>query len=347
MKPEKQKRNRKLPKLKLPRPSWAGVKAAFQTRSFRVGGYSVAAVLVVIAIAAAANLFVNALPVSLTQIDITSSGVFSISQQTEEILDSLDQEVTIYWVVQNGKEDSLLETLLKRYEAMSDQVNVVKKDPDVYPTFVQQYASGGLSNNSLIVASEQRNTTVSSGDLYEYDYSNYYTTGTYDTSFAGESALTSAIDYVVREELPKIYTLTGHGEATLSTSFQSAVEQENVELEELSLLTVEAVPEDADCVLINGPKKDISQEELELLRSYLEAGGNLILLTDAPEDGTARANLDALMADYGVTAQEGIVLEGDQSYYAMGMPYYLLPDIKSHTITSPLTEGNYYVLLPI
>ena len=41
------------------------------------------------------------------------------------------------------------------------------------------------------------------------------------------------------------------------------------------------------------------------------------------------------------------MLEGDQSYYAMGMPYYLLPDIKSHTITSPLTEGNYYVLLPI
>ncbi|MFR2156473.1 MAG: Gldg family protein [Evtepia gabavorous] len=84
-------------------------------------------------------------------------------------------------------------------------------------------------------------------------------------NFAGESALTSAIDYVIRDTLPKLYTLTGHGESALSASFQSAVEKQNMELEELSLLTAEEVPEDADCLLICGPESDLSQEEKEAI----------------------------------------------------------------------------------
>ena len=40
----------------------ASVKASFRTRSFRVGGYSVFAVLIVAAIAVAANVLAGALP---------------------------------------------------------------------------------------------------------------------------------------------------------------------------------------------------------------------------------------------------------------------------------------------
>ncbi|MCD8381344.1 MAG: GldG family protein [Clostridiales bacterium] len=144
-----------------------------------------------------------------------------------------------------------------------------------------------------------------------------------------------------------MYTLTGHGESSLSSDFETALEKENVEIEELSLLTVEAVPEDADCILIYGPSSDISAAELEMLQEYLAAGGNLFLLTDTPSDGESLTNLETLMADYGVTTVEGIVVEGGQSNYAYGYPYYLLPELESHTITSPLISDNYYVLLPI
>ena len=49
------------------------------------------------------------------------------------------------------------------------------------------------------------------GSFYSYDY---------NTSFDGEGAITSAIDYVVSEEFPQLYNLEGHGEAALPTSFQ-------------------------------------------------------------------------------------------------------------------------------
>lgn len=41
------------------------------------------------------------------------------------------------------------------------------------------------------------------------------TTYSYVYSFDGEGALTSAIDYVISDELPKLYMLEGHGEADM------------------------------------------------------------------------------------------------------------------------------------
>lgn len=319
---------------------------SFKTRSFQVGGYSVAATAIVLAIAVAVNLFAAALPASVTQIDTTSTQLFTISEQTENIVGDLESDVTIYWIVQAGYEDTTIETLLDRYKALSDKISVVKKDPDVYPTFLDSYEITSVYNNSLIVESGERYRYVDYNDIFVIDYESYYYYGTEDWSFYGEQELTSAIDYVVSENLPKVYILTGHGEGTLPTTFATAVEKENIETEELSLLTVEYVPDDADCLLIYAPQSDISADEKTKIESYLRNGGNMILITDPPMDG-ALTNLDSLMEHYGVTATEGIVVECNQNYYAWGTPYYLLPEISYHTITSPLIDGGYYVLLPI
>ncbi len=109
------------------------------------------------------------------------------------------------------------------------------------------------------------------------------TNGTYDVSFAGENALTSAISYVTSDDLPKLYLLEGHGESALSDTFSTAVEQENLMMDTLSLLTLEAVPEDADCVMIYAPTSDISADEKDRLLSYLQGGGTLMLITDPPK----------------------------------------------------------------
>lgn len=327
------------------KPTWAGLKASLTTRAFRVGGYSVAAAAIVVFLAVVANILVNALPASVTQLDTTAGTLYTLSQETEDILDGLEQDVTIYWIVQSGQEDETLGTLLDRYAARSNYVTLETIDPDVSPNFLQEYVSGTVYNNSLIVESGDRNTYVSYEDIYEYSYSSDYSS--YDVSFAGESSLTSAIDYVLSDTLPKLYTLTGHGEDDLSTSFQSAVEQQNIEVADLSLLTEESVPEDADCLLINGPDSDLSQDEVEAIQAYLDTGGDLIVLTDPAQDGQDPTNLEALMGEYGMAANDGVVIEGDTANYALGSPFYLLPNLESHSITSPLQEGGYYILLAL
>lgn len=320
--------------------------ASYKTRSFRVGGYSVAATAMILAICIAANFLINALPSNLTKLDTSSNQLYSISQQTETILASLEEEIQIYWIVQSGQEDSTLEKLLDQYSGRSNKISVIKKDPNVHPTFVQQYTDT-VYNNSLVVVCGEKSRYVNVDEIYEYDFSNYYYDGSYSSSFNGEGALTAAICYVTSEELPKIYALEGHGELSIDDSFSNALEKQNMELVELSLLSVEAIPEDADCVLIYAPQSDISVEEKKMLLTYLEQGGDLFYISTPAESEGQYANLEAVMAAYGMSATEGIVVEANQDNYWVQGPLYLLPDIRTHEITTPIDESGYYILLPL
>jgi ABC-2 type transport system permease protein len=98
---------------------------------------------------------------------------------------------------------------------------VVKKNPDVYPTFAAQYTDETVANNSLVVESGERSRYIAYDDIYVtttdmYSYS-------YTTSFDGEGAITSAIDYVVSESMPQLYLVEGHGESDLPSTFAEQV----------------------------------------------------------------------------------------------------------------------------
>ena len=324
---------------------------SFKTRSFRAGGYSIVATAIVLAIVVAVNMLCGALPSSWIQVDITAEKLYSVSEQTMEILDALDQDVTVYWIVSVGNEDQYVKNLLERAEELSDHIKVVRKDTDVNPTFAAQYTDGDVYPNSLVVECGNRFRYLNyQGDVYTQDYADYYTTGTYTDYFNGEGALVSAIDYVINADLPKLYVLTGHGETALTTAFATAVKNKNLQAEDLSLLSVDKVPEDADGILINTPTSDISAAELQMLRDYAATGGSLMVLTDVRDtDAAPLTNLEALMADYGLSAVPGMVLEANSSYYfsmyQQAIPYALLPEIVSHPVTDPLIKGNYRVLL--
>ena len=124
------------------------------------------------------------------------------------------------------------------------------------------------------------------------------------------------------------------------------IEKENIETESLSLLNVDEIPEDADALLIYAPASDISEEEADLLAAYVEAGGKLLAVAGPTEDGLPE-NLYSLLSIYGVSAQEGIVIEGNRGYYAFQSPYVLLPDMADADITASLIEENYMPILPL
>ncbi len=312
--------------------------------ALRGGSYSIAITAIVLAILVVLNVLVSALPTTWTKFDISSSKLYSITSNTKVVVNALQQDVTIYWVVQADKEDDVIENLLGKYESLSDHIKVVKKNPDVFPTFTEQYTDETVPNNSLIVESGERSRYIAYNDIYvtEADMYSY----SYSTSFDGEGAITSAIDYVVTEGLPKLYTLEGHGESDLPASFMEQIEKENMELESLSLLTIDELPEDADCIMIYSPTSDLSEEESEMLAEYVEAGGKLMVMAGPTQEGTL-VNLYGILENYGVEATDGIVVEADRGYYALGYPYLLLPDMTDHGITNSLIQENYYAIVPI
>ena len=311
--------------------------------AFRGGTYALSITAVVLAILVVLNVLVSALPSSLTKLDISATKLYSITSNTKVVVNALEEDVTIYWIVQSGEEDDVIENLLSKYESLSDHINVVKKNPDVYPTFAEQYTNETVQNNSLVVECGDRSRFIGYDDIYiqEADIYSY----TYSTSFDGEGAITSAIDYVVTDDLPQLYVLEGHGEQELPQNFKEQIEKENIETNTLSLLTVDEVPEDADAILIYEPSSDLSEEEIDMLYEYAEDGGKLLVIAGPTEDGILE-NLYSLLENYDVETCEGIVVEGNRDRYTM-QPYVLLPEMSSHEITDSLIEENYYPNMPI
>ncbi|MGI5998540.1 MAG: GldG family protein [Lutispora sp.] len=312
--------------------------------AFRGGSYSLILTAIVLAILIVVNVFVSALPTTLTKYDISSAKLYSITSNTKVVVNALKQDVTIYWVVQSGKEDDVIENLLSKYDSLSDHIQIVKKNPDVFPTFAKQYTDETVKNNSLIVESGDRSRFISYDDIYlqEADIYSYST----KKSFDGEGAITSAIDYVTSEELPQLYLLEGHGESELPSIFSEQLEKDNIEVNTLSLLKVDSIPEEADVIMIYSPTSDISEMEKDMLADYVKDGGKLLVMAGPTEDGILK-NLYSLLSDYGVEPIEGIVVESDREHYAFQAPYVLLPDMVSNEITDSLIQEKYYPIMPI
>ena len=318
--------------------------AARNRIAFQGGSYSLMITAIVLALMIVVNIFVSALPTTLTKYDISSTKLYSITSNTKVVVNALEKDVTIYWIVQSGEEDEVIENLLSKYDSLSDHIEVVKKNPDVYPTFAEQYTSETVENNSLVVECGDKYRFIGYDDIYlaEADLYSY----SYNTSFDGEGAITSAIDYVVSDEQPQVYMLEGHGEADLPDTFREQIEKENMELQTFSLLNVDSIPEDADCILIYAPSSDISAEEKDLLADYVTDGGKLMVVAGPVQDDSLD-NLYSVIGDYGVTAADGIVVEGDREHYAFQSPLALMPDMNSSDLTDSLIEEHYYPIFPI
>ena len=286
------------------------------------------------------NLIAVNLPSQYVKFDVSEQQLFTIGEQTAEILENLDEDITLYLIAQQGGEDSTLLELLERYEGLSGHITVETIDPVLYPNFVSQYMDESVSENSVLVAGQNRSKVVDYYDIYQYsvDYTTYSSTL---SGFDGEGQITSAIDYVTAEEIPVLYTLTGHDEASLTASLTSSIEKENIAIESLNLLTSETVPDDAEILLIYGPLSDISEDEKNKITDYMNQGGQVVYLRGYTDQETP--NFDSLLSEYGVSLAEGIVLEGSSEHHLPNYPYYLLPNINYSDYTADVSSR--YVML--
>lgn len=331
------------------KPLGQRIKAMFGGR-FRAGSYSVAAAAVVIAIAIFLNLIVGSLPSTMTEIDMTANSIYALSDQTKRIAASLDKDVTLYIICNQGNEDDTIQRLLNRYADLSSHIKVTSVDPTSDPTFLTKYELdiNQLYENSVLVVSDSKNRLVGYDEIfvteYSMDYSSYNYTTT--TTFDGENALTNAIHYVSSDDLPKVYTLTGHGEEPLSDSIKAMLEQDNFEYEDLSILTAEALPEDAAAVIIHQPVTDFNEDEAALLISYLENGGDVVLVTGYTSEDKM-PNLLSVTRAMGLELGDGIIIEGDRNMRLTRYPYYILPDAASHDVTDSIINAGYYILSPL
>ncbi len=303
------------------------------------GIYFLLLTLLALGIAAAANLAAGALPAGLTKIDVTGSGLYTLSAESKKTLAALADDVTVYVLAQSAQKDETLDEFLARFAAESPRIRVEYKDPVLYPYFALEYTNLVLSDNSLIVAGAKRSTVIDVTESYTAE-----TAGDGETvyGFQAEPLLAAALEYVSRDDLPRLYLLQGHGESQPTAAAQELVQREGFLIVSLKLLTLEGVPAVAGAVLVCAPSADLSAQEAQMLLAYLQSGGKLLLWTDP--GGEAMPNLEGVLAYYGLSAVEGIVLEGDAAYHLSNYPHYILPTLAQHAVTAPLLDNGYPAL---
>ena len=314
---------------------------SMSVKSFKAGAYSTGMIVIAVAIVIVLNMVAEKLPSTWTSLDLTSSKLFSLTEQTKEYLKNMDEDVTIYVLVSEENEDTILGQTLDLYEDYSEHIKVQYVDPVQNPRFYMQYTSGSVSANSLIIVSDKRSKVVDASAIYvtSYDYYSYSSTV---TGYDGEGQITSALDYVLSDDIPMVYMTEGHGELSLSTSFKSSLDKENVEYETINLMDYEAVPELAACLVINGPANDFSEDDRDKVIDYLDRGGKVILNIGYREVQTP--NLDALLAYMNLSIADGLVVEENQGNYYQN-PFYLLPTVAAGSYTIGI-YGDYYIFAP-
>lgn len=309
---------------------------------FRNGLYSTAILAAAIVLAVLINLLVGAIPKKYTEFDLSAAKMYTLGDSSRQLMQSLDQDVAVYYLCETGSEDAIITKLLDHYADESGHFHWEQKDPALYPTFAAQYGAENASTGSLIVVSGENSEVLNAAELYEYDYSDYYTTGAANVTFGGEKQISSAIYKLTAAAESHAYYTTNHGEQALTSTLTDALESQNLTVSALDLLS-QTIPEDCDLLVINDPAQDFSGagslvDELGQLRSYLSNGGRVLLLTDSYY---STPNLDAVMAEFGLTRTEGLVVEGDTNHYLNGYPaLYLLPDYASTEESTALDGVN-------
>ena len=220
--------------------------------------------------------------------------------------------------------DERIKIFVEKYVALSKKVSVKWTDPVLHPTVLTE---NNADSNTIIVSCEEtgKSMKISLGDIITYDQSAYYQYGSYiEDSFDAEGQLTSAVNYVVNEKTQKIYYTAGHGETELSTSLSDLFTKSNFSTEEINTLVQTEIPEDCDLLFLYGPTTDFTEDEINILSTYMQNGGNVIyLMGEAKNELT---NLNGLLLEYGLEVVDGYIADTERCYQQN--PYYVFPTLS-------------------
>ena len=242
--------------------------------------------------------------------DITKAKQHTLAESTTTIINDLKQEVRIvaFYV---GIPPMYLADLFKEYERRSEgRIKTEIIDPIVQIGYAAQFGS--------VISGKERKVIVLSGsERKDIDFTNQP---------LREEQLTNAIIQVARDKRI-VYFLTGHGEYDVFDEgdnglsiLKRILNANNVEIKTVMLGIKEGIPDDCDVLIIAGPRNPLTEEEEEIIKVYLEKGGNAFFLIentpittpDKPlteEEKRKNPSLNSILKHWGIKIADDIVVD--------------------------------------
>ena len=315
------------------------IKKMMASRRLKYGTSAIVIMLSMVVLFVVMNMLVGFVPWHL---DLTPEGLYSIGEQTESLLDSLDKEVIIYGLFDETKIDSSnnysgIIDLLKEY-GKYDNITIEYVDINKNLGFVSELDPDqilDITTNNFVVVSGETKRIIKYFDMFNSIGSETSGFATVDVGSKAELAFTSAIYYVTRDNRPKIYLTTGHDEFSFDNDYFTLgeiTESNGFDYEIIDLSISSIIPEDATMVLIANPTSDFSDDEIESLQDYMLEGKSIMVVMDSYDSPEQYENLQGFLSDYNLAFGYDVIKEGDENYHLVGNRYMIFPELYFKTL---------------
>lgn len=292
------------------------------------------------------------------QIDLTSEGLYTISESSKNILKQLENEVKIDVYVSEDLpvnaatvSQQITDSLEEYKKYANSNLNVVIHHPSNSEEDVKDLAEKGIPQLKFNVIEKDRlevktgffGMTIMQGEEKEV-------IPILDSVTDFEYNFISSVLAVSKTEKESIGILVGHQEKMIEVpqlekhynmylveitemdkkrGFIEYVEQEEEEPEEKEFI------EDLDTLIIAGPILEIADEEIEVIDEFIQNGGSVIALIDTinPNPETLEAEnaehgINRLTSRYGILIDENLVFDSSmenityrQGWFTVSEPY--------------------------
>ena len=260
-----------------------GFKSLFGRKGAKYGAGS--GVVVILAIGVITGIAVlGSRPRFNKSVDLTRDKLNTLSEQTHKIIDNLrsnKSQVAITTFLVDEKVQTEFRDIIHLYQSKGADFVIENVDPRTDPT--RATAEKITEGNTVIFKIGNREKRL--------------------TTFT-EEKITNTLINLLKGTTKKIYFTKGHGEGSTKDTeangfgtITTELEQNKYKVLELGIMETGLVPNDADTVIIAGPKYDFKPEETKALDDYLKKGGALLVLVPT---AVSVPNLNKLLESYGI-----------------------------------------------
>jgi ABC-type uncharacterized transport system involved in gliding motility auxiliary subunit len=304
----------------------AKIPAWVKARQTRFGAYTAAYILVVLAVLVVGNWLANSHNKS---VDVTANKQYTLSDQTKKVVGNLKSDVNLYYFDQSAGYDRARD-ILDRYANLSKKLKISYVDPDKKPDIARM--EGARAMGDVVVDNGVKKETAKA---------------------LTEEELTGAIIRVIKNGERMACFVKGSGEHSIDdtgkdgySTLKTAVERNNYKTQTISLLEKPEVPKECTIVVVGGPKRDYVPPAITALKTFVQNGGRLIVNLDPalklppPDDSLGDTpNLVAMVADWGVTAKDNVVLDMSAASQMFGQLSPVVGSYGSHPIVRVMQDN--------
>ena len=252
------------------------------------------------------------------QADWTSGARNSLSEDSARLLDTLEEPVMITaYARENEALRNQIRDLIARYQRRSANIELQFVNPDAEPERMREL--GVTMDGELRVVYQGRSERVQE---------------------LTEQAITNALLRTARQGERWVSFLTGHGERDPNGqanhdlgNFGAELGRKGIKAQSLNLGQNPQIPGNTSLLVIASPQANLLPGEVELVRDYLEQGGNLLWLADP----RGQAGMERVAEYLGVEFLPGVVVDATTQLFGIQNPdFALVPEYPAHPVTREL-----------